>query len=71
MWVGGADALHQYHPTTLLPVQHVDDILRNATIFHGQWGFWPMLGWLEGFANMGLARFDAVADRWIRTRSGE
>ena len=24
------------------PVQHLDDILRNAAIFHRRWGWWPM-----------------------------
>ncbi len=59
VWVGGADAFHQYHPTTRLPVAHLHDILRNAGIFHRHWGFWPMEGWLNGFREAGLARFDA------------
>ncbi len=57
-WVGGADAFHQYHPTTPLPVAHLDDIIRNAGIFHRRWGFWPMEGWLQGFADAGLAEYD-------------
>ena len=65
IWVGGADALHQYHPTTPLPVQHLTDILRNSAIFHRRWGFWPMSGWLNGFAAAGLAGFDPVTGRWV------
>ena len=66
VWTGGADAHHQYHPTSPLPVQHLDDILRNAGIFQRRWGFWPMSGWLNGFAEAGLARFDQQRDRWVR-----
>ncbi|SDP38947.1 Glycosyltransferase, GT2 family [Nakamurella panacisegetis] len=66
VWTGGADAYHQYHPTSPLPTQHLDDILRNAGIFHRRWGFWPMSGWLDGFAAAGLARFDQATDRWVR-----
>ena len=29
-WVGGADAYHQYHPSSDPPVEHLDDILANA-----------------------------------------
>ena len=29
-WVGGALAFHQHHPVSSPPVQHLDDILRNA-----------------------------------------
>jgi GT2 family glycosyltransferase len=53
-WTGTARAYHQHHPTTEPPVQHLDAILRNATLFHGRWGTWPMLGWLEGFERLGL-----------------
>ncbi len=67
-WVGGAWAYHQHHATNSPPTQHVDDILRNAAIFHARWGWWPMEGWLTAFAERGLARYDAAADSF--TRSG-
>lgn len=63
-WVGGAWAYHQHHPTRTPPVQHLDDILRNAAIFHRRWGWWPMEGWLTAFAELGLARYDGDADAW-------
>lgn len=63
-WLGGADAFHQYHESPSPPVRHLVDIVRNATIFHRRWGFWPMLGWLRAFAEMGLARYDQDRDRW-------
>ncbi|OBB93071.1 glycosyltransferase family 2 protein [Mycobacterium sp. 852002-40037_SCH5390672] len=55
-WVGGAHAFHQYHAVTDPPVDHLDDILRNAVIFHRRWGWWPMEGWLSSFAENGLIR---------------
>jgi hypothetical protein len=65
-WLGGADAFHQYHPTERPPVRHLADIIDNATIFHRRWGFWPMQGWLDAFAELGLASYDATGDRWLR-----
>lgn len=63
-WDGSARAYHQHHPVSRPPVEHLDDILRNAAIFHQRWGRWPMLGWLEEFERLGLA---AVRDdRWVR-----
>ncbi|MGW0161418.1 glycosyltransferase family 2 protein [Mycobacterium sp. NPDC003323] len=53
-WVGGAPAFHQYHPVSKPPVEHVEDIVRNARIFHRRWGWWPMDGWLCEFEAMGL-----------------
>jgi GT2 family glycosyltransferase len=58
-WVGGAHAFHQYHPVADPPVEHLDDILRNAGIFHERWGWWPMEGWLSAFEADGLVRRDA------------
>ena len=59
-WVGDARAYHQSLPTGEPPVEHLDDILRNAALFNGRWGRWPMLGWLEAFEELGLvARTDA------------
>lgn len=55
-WVGGAHALHQWHPVSSPPVEHLDDILRNGRLFRDRHGRWPMLGWLGAFAEMGLIR---------------
>jgi GT2 family glycosyltransferase len=57
-WVGGADSYHQHHPATDPPVEHLDDIIRNATVFYKRWGRWPMQGWLEQFRHAGLAHVD-------------
>lgn len=53
-WVGGAEALHQFHPTQSPPTEHLDDILRNGALFADRWGFWPMRGWLDEFEQLGL-----------------
>lgn len=66
-WVGGAHAFHQYHPVSDPPVEHVHDIVTNATLFHRRWGRWPMRGWLDRFAALGMARYDAERDRWFCT----
>lgn len=57
LFVGGAIACHQYHDSYEPPVQHVADIVRNANVFHARWGRWPMEGWLQAFAAMGLVRW--------------
>ena len=65
-WVGGAWAFHQHHGDSGPPVRHLDDVLRNAAVFHGRWGWWPMRGWLEQFARDGLVRLDERKG-WVRT----
>src|SRR5690606_11833725 len=57
-WVGSARAHHQYHPTRTPPVQHLDDIVRNAMVFRQRWGAWPMGGWLREFEPRGLIVVD-------------
>lgn len=56
LFVGGAGAVHQYHPSPNPPVQHVSDIVANASVFAATWGWWPMEGWLEQFRALGLVR---------------
>lgn len=56
-WVGGAHAFHQYHPVSDPPVEHLRDIVANATTFHERWGSWPMSGWLEAFARLNLVHW--------------
>jgi GT2 family glycosyltransferase len=53
-FVGGAVACHQHHDSHEPPVQHLRDIVQNARLFHAHWGQWPMQGWLDRFASMGL-----------------
>ncbi|GAA1902249.1 glycosyltransferase family 2 protein [Lapillicoccus jejuensis] len=75
-WVRDAVAFHQHHPVESPPVRHVDAIVRNANVFHDRWGFFPMGGWLEAFAEAGLAELDEPVTpsggppRWRRRGSG-
>ena len=64
-WLGDARAYHQWHPVSWPPVEHLDDVLRNATLFHARWGWWPMQGWLRAFEERGLAVHRD--GRWVRT----
>lgn len=57
-WVGSARAYHQHHATEDPPVQHLDDIARNAMVFRRRWGWWPMGGWLREFERRGLVTID-------------
>ena len=65
LWVGGAAAYHQHHPTDAPPVRHLTSIVRNANVFRDRWGWFPMEGWLSAFADRGLARHDPVTGRWV------
>jgi GT2 family glycosyltransferase len=56
LFLGGAGAFHQYHDTYDPPLQHYDDIIRNAEAFFAKWGVWPMQGWLESFERLQLMR---------------
>lgn len=63
-WVGGARGYHQFHPVSCPPVEHLDDILRNAATFRQRWGEWPMRGWLADFERLGL--ISCAPDGWRR-----
>lgn len=52
-WVGGAHAYHQWHPAGSPPWRHLDDILRNGSLFAQRWGEWPMGGWIDAFVEAG------------------
>lgn len=53
-WVAGARAYHQHHPVSVPPLQHFDDVLRNAARFRARHGRWCMEYWLGGFRAAGL-----------------
>ncbi len=63
-WVGGAWAYHQHHDSADPPVQHLHDIIRNATLFRRRWGWWPMEGWLAEFERRGLIVFEPRTQTW-------
>ena len=64
LWVGGATAYHQHHPSESPPVRHLDAIVANANRFHDKWGWFPMEGWLEHFAATGLAELERDTGQW-------
>lgn len=52
--VAGAQVLHQHHDSFEPPVHQFRATLANAERFYAKWGEWPMQGWLERFAELGL-----------------
>jgi GT2 family glycosyltransferase len=64
-WVGGAHAYHQFHSVSDPPVEHLHDIVHNATVFHRRWGWWPMTGWLDAFEKRGLIVRDSDYRPWV------
>jgi len=68
LFLGGPRAYHQHHPGYDPPLQHFRDIVANATRFHARHGLWPMDGWLDGFARLGL--IDADRSGGIMVRRG-
>lgn len=54
LFSAGGQAFHQHHLACDPPLQHFDDIVRNATRFRARHGLWPMDGWLDAFAARGL-----------------
>lgn len=71
MFMGGTGAFHQHHGVYDPPLQHFDDILRNATLFLEKWGIWPMTGWLDAFESMGLVRREMERIVHLRVPSAE
>ena len=51
---GVPPAFHQHHLSCDPPLQHFSDIVRNARRFRARHGLWPMDGWLDAFARLGL-----------------
>ncbi|WP_201585442.1 glycosyltransferase family 2 protein [Psychrobacter jeotgali] len=45
---------HQQHSVYRPPLNHLSSIVINANRFYDKWQHWPMGGWLESFAKMGL-----------------
>ncbi len=61
LFAGGFQAFHQHHPAYEPPLQHFADIVRNARRFEERHGVWPMDGWLDSFAALGLIEPDRSA----------
>lgn len=52
--VADAVVLHQHHDSYDPPVQQLRATVANAQRYRDKWGAWPMVGWLTGFAELGL-----------------
>ncbi len=61
LFQGTGCAFHQRHAACDPPLPHCADIVRNALHFHARHGVWPMRGWLEAFAAIGVVSFNGVA----------
>lgn len=62
LFAGGTCAFHQHHVGYDPPLQHFDDIVANARRFRARHGFWPMDGWLDAFAELGLIEKERERD---------
>lgn len=60
LFQGEGYAFHQRHAACDPPLTHCADIVRNALRFHARHGVWPMRGWLEAFAAIGVVTFDGT-----------
>jgi GT2 family glycosyltransferase len=61
MFMGGTGAFHQHHAIFEPPLQHLEDIVRNAQLFYDRWRTWPMEGWLTAFQRLGLIEWSPTA----------
>ncbi|MBT0587079.1 glycosyltransferase family 2 protein [Alteromonas oceanisediminis] len=55
--------LHQYHDKFTPPINHAQDICKNANVFAKKWGFLPMYTWLTTLSDMGFVKIDEVNKR--------
>lgn len=70
-WVGRAWAWHQDHGPSGPIAAHVEDIVRNAIVFHDRWNVWPMAGWLDHLSAEGVITRDADGRPAISQTSGQ
>ena len=59
----GATVAHRHHDVFEPPVQQLAATVANAQRFRDKWGWWPMGGWLQGFADLGLIEWAPEAAR--------
>ena len=67
--LSGHRAYHQYHDVHRPPLNHMQSIVVNARRFYERWGHWPMGGWLEEFAQLGLIQWEPDGDQLSVKRS--
>jgi GT2 family glycosyltransferase len=64
--VAGAEVFHQHHDVWDPPLQQFRATLDNARVFRDRHGWWPMGGWLDGFARLGLIAWEGDDPRVVR-----
>lgn len=69
--ISQARCYHQYHASSVPPVEHLRDIVANATYFRQVWGQWPMEGWLRAFDEMGLVSWQSDRLTLLRLPTAE
>ncbi|HIG73013.1 MAG TPA: glycosyltransferase family 2 protein [Bacteroidetes bacterium] len=60
--VVAATVFHQHHDVFEPPLQQVEATLANAQRFREKWGWWPMGGWLDAYARLGLVDWTPDAE---------
>jgi GT2 family glycosyltransferase len=58
LFMGEPGAFHRHHDSFEPPLQHLEDIVRNANVFRVRWDRWPMEGWPAAFQKLGLVSWD-------------
>lgn len=61
--------LHQYHEKYDPPLNHFDDIIKNATYYYHKHGVWPMEGWLQKFTSMRYIKWNNDSIEIVRKPS--
>ena len=69
-WVGGATAYHQHHRPARETPSRAAEIVRNARLFRGRNGWWPMAEWLHAMHDRGWVVFDPDRDLLEIGRAG-
>lgn len=60
--VAGATVFHRHHDVFEPPLQQLRATVANAQRFRDKWGWWPMSGWLQAFADGGWIRWTPGAE---------
>lgn len=69
LFTGSTVVFHQHHPVYDPPLHHFAAIIQNSERFWHRHGFWPMQGWLDAFAAIGLIELPTMSGRLRILRS--
>jgi GT2 family glycosyltransferase len=71
VFVPGMRAVHQWHPVSIPPLQHFDDIVENARRFREIHGAWCMDYWLDQLQDRGFIHWAEERISVLRKPSGD